>query len=588
MKFFKIFLATLLAFVVGSLLSMIIFISIIASFASLSSHSIVSVEKDSILEIDLSTVIKDQPETDPFAEINLMKMKTTPSITILNAVRAIETAAHDDKIKGIYLTMNGISSIGLANAEEIRAAITKFKESGKFVLAYSTVYTQGAYYLASVADKVYIHPEGGVQWTGLSANVMFLKGLLAKLDIEPIVLRHGTFKSAVEPFIEEKMTAANRLQQSMLINSIWGVMLSDISSSRGIDSLELNKFASELTITTPEVAVEKGFFDSILYSDQVKQILCELTYADSEKDLKKVSLTDYASYLKTNVKSISNNKIAIIYAVGDIVDGDSERGMMGGNTVAEQLAKVRRDDKVKAVVLRVNSPGGSALASDVVWREMMLLKSEKPVVVSMGTYAASGGYYVSCPADVILADRTTVTGSIGVFGLFFNAQSALKNKLGVTVDVVKTNPYADLGSMFHSASKAEKDYFMVYINKVYNTFVNHVGEGRNMTFEQVDNIGGGRVWSGVDAKQIGLVDGFGGIVDAINLAADRAGVADDYRVSEIKVDGGFAAMLKQFSSAKVSLLESELGSLYNDYKEIQSLVSSQGVQARMPYIMDIN
>lgn len=591
MTFLKTFWAALLAFVVANILIGVLGVMIFAGVVTvLSSDSPITVNTNSILKIDLKDAITDAPDISPMGIIDFTTMKIKTSNTLLEVLNAIEYAAVDSNIKGIYLEINSGAPISLANCEELREALVKFKESGKFIVSYSEVYSQGKYYLASVSDKIYMNPEGGMSWQGMASNVMFYKGLLDKLGVQPEVLRHGSFKAAVEPFIMDKMSPENRLQMNRLLGSIWGTVVSDIASSRGIDSATLQTLASTLAIESPQQAVEHKLVDSLVYNDQMMEVLNALVGEDADDEPNFVSLGHYIGSMKPTVTKISKNKVAIIYADGEIIDGESVDGKIGSETMARKLAEVRNDDNVKALVLRVNSPGGSALASEIMWREIELIKKDKPVVVSMGGVAASGGYYISAPADIILADRMTLTGSIGVFGLMFNAEKGLKDKLGITVDVVKTNPSADMGVPFRGLTPAERAYAMKGIERVYTTFVGHVAAGRNMSVEAVDEIGGGRVWSGMDASKIGLIDGFGGLKQAIALAADRAGIAQDYRISQIvDMEDSFTAIFRSLSKGiRSAKMQNELGDAFVHYNHLMSILETEGVQARMPYIIDIN
>ncbi len=590
MNFLKTFLASLLAFVVANLalgmLAMLVMTGFVMGLATGGGHT--TVGPGTVLKIDLAGAITDSPVSSPLGSIDFGNFRMKSSNTILQCIEAIDNAAVDDNIEGIYLTP-GWGAVSLANIEELRAALLRFKESGKFVVSYNEVYTQRDYYLCSVADKVYMNPEGGIMWQGMASNVMFYKGLLDKLGIQPEVLRHGSFKAAVEPFIMDRMSPENRLQTERLTGSIWGGLVGEIAASRGIDSALLQRYASELTLRTPQIALEKGIVDSLVYGDQMMAVLNSLAGNDPDSDDEPdmVTLSEYIGAMKPVARKLSRNAVAIVYADGEIVDGESFDDKVGGATIAAKLARVRKDDDVKAVVLRVNSPGGSALAAEVMWREVELIRQEKPVVVSMGGVAASGGYYISCPADIILADRSTITGSIGVFGLLFNAEKGLRDKLGITVDVARTNPSADMGVPFRGLSQRERAYLMDQIEKVYGTFVGHVAAGRNLSVEAVDKIAGGRVWSGADALEIGLIDGFGGLKDAIALAADRAGIADDFRViQEVDREDSFVAILRSLSGARSARMRDELGDAFVQYSYLKTMLSQQGVQARMPYIIE--
>ena len=579
MNFFKTFLASLLAFFVANFVWFFLFIIIIAGVAAIGSSTTI-VEPKSVLKIDLSESIVDQPVNDPLAGFDPMSMNVQKSVSNMQVMNAIESAAQDDNIEGIYINLTGTGTASAALLEEVRDYITAFKESGKFVVAYGEVYSQGGYYLASVADSIFLNPVGEMEWRGLAAQVMFYKGLLDKLGVEPQVFRHGTFKSAVEPYILNRMSPENRTQMETYINSIWGTMVADIAKERNLSIDSLNMFATDLSAMMAEDALANRMVDGLKYEDEVEDILREKLELDADEDITFVTLGEYIA-ANPYTPSYSDNKIEVIYAEGQIVQGTSEQGTLGSSTLADQLAEARLDEEVKAVVLRVNSPGGSALASEVIWHEMELLRQQKPVIVSMGDYAASGGYYISAPADAIIADATTLTGSIGVFGLMFNAEKALNNKLGITIDVAKTNPSADMGMPFRAVSSSERAHIMRSIEQVYSTFVNHVADGRNMTFDSVDAIGQGRVWTGNDGNRIGLVDEIGGLKYAIAVAADKAECLDDYMVRESMGEPtGLAALLSSLE-AHISdrKMRKEMGAMYDEYRSLRALMENEGVQA---------
>lgn len=579
MNFFKTFLASLLAFFVANFVWFFLFIIIVAGIAAIGSSSTI-VEPKSVLKIDLAESIVDQPVNDPLAGFDPMSMNVQKSVSNMQVMNAIESAAQDDNIEGIYINLTGAGTASAALLEEVRDYITAFKESGKFVVAYGEVYSQGGYYLASVADSIFLNPVGEMEWRGLAAQVMFYKGLLDKLGVEPQVFRHGTFKSAVEPYILNRMSPENRTQMETYVNSIWGTMVADIAEERNLSIDSLNMFATDLSAMMAEDALANRMVDGLKYEDEVEDILREKLELDADEDITFVTLGEYIA-AKPYTPTYSDNKIEVIYAEGQIVQGTSEQGTLGSTTLADQLAEARLDEEVKAVVLRVNSPGGSALASEVIWREMELLRQQKPVIVSMGDYAASGGYYISAPADAIIADATTLTGSIGVFGLMFNAEKALNNKLGITIDVAKTNPSADMGMPFRAVNSTERSKIMRSIEQIYSTFVNHVADGRNMTFDSVDAIGQGRVWTGNDGNRIGLVDEIGGLKYAIAVAADKAECLDDYMVRESMGEPtGLAALL---SSLKAHIsdrkMRKEMGAMYDEYRSLRALMENEGVQA---------
>lgn len=580
MNFFKTFLASLLAFFVANFVWFFFVIIIFAGIAAIAGSSSTVVEPKSVLLVNLDESIVDQPVSDPLAGFDPMSMNVQKSVSNMQVMNAIEAAAQDENIEGIYINLTGAGTASAALLEEMRNYIAAFKESGKFVVAYGEVYSQGGYYLASVADSIYLNPVGEMDWRGLAMQVMFYKGALDKLGIEPQVFRHGTFKSAVEPYIMNHMSPENRTQMETIASSIWGTLVEDIAESRNLSIDSLNMFATDLSAMMAEDALANRMVDGLKYEDEVEDILREKLELDADEDIPMVTLGEYIA-ANPYTPAFSDNKIEVIYAEGQIVQGASESGILGSSTLADQLAEARMDEEVKAVVLRVNSPGGSALASEVIWREMELLRQQKPVIVSMGDYAASGGYYISAPADVIIADATTLTGSIGVFGLMFNAEKALSNKLGITIDVAKTNPSADMGMPFRAVSSSEREHIMRGIEQVYTTFVNHVADGRNMTFDSVDAIGQGRVWTGNDGNRIGLVDEIGGLKYAIAVAADKAECLDDYMVRESMGEPtGLAALLGGIE-ARISerKMRKEMGAMYDEYRSLRALIDNEGVQA---------
>ena len=591
MNFVKTFLAGLLAVIVGTFLVFFLWIFILLGIAG-SMEKSVAVHPESILKIDFSEVLTDAPSSDPLAGIDLMTLQTTRQLSLFKALRAIEAAGADDRIKGIYLRMNGGGGVtGSALLEELREALLEFKQSGKFIVAYNETYSQGQYYLASVADKIYLQPEGGMEGSGLASDVMFYKGLLDKLDLRAEVFRPTAckYKSAVEPYILSKMSDANREQMQELVNSMWNTIAASVAEARGIDLETLNRITDKLEVSLPEDALEHGFVDSLVYEDQMDDVFAQLgVQSDSDGQYNVITLGEYASQVGADLKNISADQVAVVYADGAIVDGEGFGREVYGNTLAATLAGVRADDKVKAVVLRVNSPGGSALASDVIWREMELLKAEKPVIVSMGSYAASGGYYISCPADVIVADKLTLTGSIGVFGMYLNTIDALKNKLGITFDAVKSNTSAGMG-MTSALTPAERASIMRGVDKVYTTFTNNVAQGRNLPLEKVLDIAGGRVWSGDNALGIGLIDTYGGLKTAIAVAADKAGLGDNFRVTEvIEQPTGFAAFISSLNvSIREAMTRSELGVMMKEYKQVQEAASQQGIVMYYPFKLEL-
>ena len=590
MNFLKTFLASLLAVVVGTVLVFFFCIFLLLGIAGSMERS-VGVYPESILKIDFSEVMTDAPSSDPLAGIDVLTLQSTPQLPLFKVLQSLEAAAADERIKGIYLRMNGVGGIeGTALLEELRAALEEFRQSGKFIVAYNETYSQGQYYLASVADRIYLQPEGGIDWSGLASNVTFYKGLLDKLDLKVEVFRPTAcpYKSAVEPFILSKMSPANREQMQEFVNSMWSTISGDVCASRGIDSVQMRRLTDDLKVSLADEALQYGFVDGLLYEDQMEDVFAELGVESDGGDYRFVTLGEYASQVGADLKNISADQVAIVYADGQIVDGEGYGREIYGNTLASTLADVRKDDRIKAVVVRINSPGGSALASDVIWREMELLRAEKPVIVSMGSYAASGGYYISCPADVIVADRLTLTGSIGVFGMILDPRDALKNKLGITIDGVQSNTSSDfLGK--GPLTPVQRAMVMRGVDRVYETFTKDVSEGRNLPLERVLEIAGGRVWSGEAALGVGLVDALGGLKMAIALAVDKAGLGENYRVVEVREQPtGLAAILSTLNlSLRTAFTRSDLGGMMKEYETVREALSQQGIVMYSPYRVEL-
>lgn len=584
--FFKTFFAALLAMIVVSLLPILILVGVLSS--SLPSSESVVVEDGSVLVLDFAESIYDSPRmpTLDLSGLSSGTMEMMQSLTTLQVIEALEAAAADPKIKALYINRTGLGTIeGTAQIEELRNLLVGFKASGKPIVAYNETYSQGLYWLCSVADELYINPQGALDWRGLASQVMFYKGLLDKLDLDVQIVRHGTYKSAVEPYITKQMSEANRLQTQTMVNSLWNVIIEDVALARNLSPHYIHKAAEGLLIDSPASAKTLGFVDELLYEDQVEARLAAIVGKEKFEDVNTVTLGEYVSTLLPT--KIARNKVAVVYADGEIIDGQGAEGIIGGATTAEQIRRAAEDDDVKAVVLRVNSPGGSALASEVMWRELKLLVEKKPLVVSMANYAASGGYYISSPASTILSARTTLTGSIGVFGMILSTGDAMKN-IGITVDVAKSAPHGDMGSTFRKLTPTELNYMQMSVEDVYGTFISHVADGRGMTTEAVDKIGQGRVWCGVDAKTIGLVDNFGGLKEALALAAEKAELGKDYRVVEIlEEEDEFTALMNSLlsASARTALKEASVfGVSLGRYNALRATVEEgSGVKARMPY-----
>lgn len=554
-----------------------------------------------MLCINLDESIADSPATSPMSQFDAGSLSMNSSLTSLQALSAIEHAATDSNIEGILIYQNGTGSIEISLIEELRKALERFKLSGKFVVAYDDNYTQGEYYLASVANKVSLHPEGSFNWSGIKFSSMFYKGLIDKLNVKVDVIRptECKYKSAGEPYFLTKMSDANRLQMEVLANSMWTTLVEDVAKSRNLDAERVKAIAYNVDANDAESAKRHGFIDAIEYEDQVDNYLEELGVKRNRNgELNKISLGEYCSANAMFDPSLSleasKNKVGIIYAEGQIVDGNTTGdGYIFGNTLAEQIRQARLDKDIKAVVLRVNSPGGSALASDVIWREVVLLKESKPVVVSMGDYAASGGYYISAPADYIFSDRLTLTGSIGVFGTIFNVSDFLSNKLGVTFDSVGTSPNAGGFSITEPLTERNREVIMEGVDKVYKTFTSHVAEGRNLDIEKVYSIAEGRVWSGTDAVNIGLVDANGGLFDAVAKAAELADITNDYQLMEIKLP---LSPIELWLQSLTMMTANSLNIDYNIYgEELNKIIeqnlfifTNHGVQMITPLNIEVN
>ena len=577
----------------GTLLIIIILffimMGILMSVASFSKKEIVIVPKNTVLHLKFDEPITDRSSNNPLENFNFYSMKSGESIGLNEILDNIKKAKTDENIKGIYLDLGAISA-GVATLEEIRNALIDFKSSKKFIISYSESYSQKAYYIASISDKIYLNPQGTLYFKGLSGEIMFYKGLLEKLDVNVQIIRHGKFKSAVEPFILDKMSKPNREQTLKYITSIWDHLLNGISESRKISVNELNAIADSFRIQKAEDAVTYKLADKLMYKDE---ILAELRSRLGIKENDKINMMSIDKYFNAPDKqrkiSKTKYKIAVIYAIGEIESGNGNDKTIGSERISEAIRCARLDSNVKAVVLRVNSPGGSALASDVIWREVVLTKKVKPIVASMGDVAASGGYYISCAASKIIADPNTITGSIGVFGMVPNLKGLLNNKLGITVDNIKTNNHADFGTIYRPMTGKEKEFYQTDVENIYHSFITHVAEGRGMTVAQVDSIGQGRVWCGVDAKGIGLIDDFGGLDKAIETAAKLAKISD-YKLQSLPLQkDAFTKIIENITgNSEEVLMKKEFGDAYNYFQYIQSIKNMKGVQARLPYMININ
>lgn len=582
-SFFKIVLATMVGMLFASVL--FFFMAVIFVSAVGSGDKEVVLKKNSVLRLTFDQPIPDRSDEDPFSDMSFFSPMNFSTSTGLNEyLKSIRKAANNDNISGIFLDLSNFSA-GTATLEELRNALLDFRQSGKFVYAYSEVLSQPAYYLATAAEKIYLHPTGMAELKGLRSEVIFFKGALDKLGLQPQVFRHGKFKSAVEPFIQDKLSNENREQIKTFIGSFWNHMLAGISKQRNLSTETLQSIADNLLVTNAIEAKEQKLVDELMYKDEVLELLKTRTNAEKIDDINFVSIERLAK-VKDN-KERGSDRIAIVYAEGDIVDGAGEKGEVGSSTFSRAIRKARLDEKVKAVVLRINSPGGSALASETIWREVVLTKKVKPVIVSMGNVAASGGYYIACEADTIVASPNTITGSIGVFGLMVNAKPLI-NSIGVTVDTVKTARHADIMTPARAVSEFEAKVIQREIERIYDDFITRVSEGRGIPKDQVDSIAQGRVWSGVDAKRLGLVDVFGGLETAIDIAAKKAKL-EKYRITELPYRGStMESVLKKISGdSEDEVMQRVLGPTYKYYMQLERLMRMNGYQARLPYQVEV-
>lgn len=583
-SFFKIFFASLLAFMVFSGICLIILLVIIGR--ALAPEKVV-INPNAVLVVETSQPYGEQRISNPLN--TLLKGKASDIPGLYDVVRLISYAAADDNIKGIYLKTDGNPN-GFATSEELRNAILQFKKSGKFVYAYGEGISQQAYYLATTADKIFLHPQGGLDFAGFSTQVMYLKGTLEKLEIQPQIFYDGKFKSATEPLRETRMSDANRIQTNAYLGQLYGHYLTNVGNTRRLDTATLHRYANDGLIQTAQDALTYKLVDGLKYDDQVMDEFRKKLGLKRDDEVNFVSLTKYESASDDYKYTTGDNKVAVLYAQGNIVSkGENEDVMISSDEYLAQIRKLREDKSVKAIVFRVNSPGGSALASETIWRELELARKVKPVVVSMGDYAASGGYYISCMADSIFAQPNTLTGSIGVFAVLPNLQNFFKNKLGITFDGVKTGQYADLGNTTRPLTETEKRFVQNAIDSIYSTFKSRVVAGRKLSQAVVDSIAQGRVWSGVQAKELGLVDRLGGLNDAIASAAKLAKISS-YRLREYpEVKEPLERLMSSLGGkTSASYVKKELGEHYTIYQQIKRLKEMSGeVQARLPFDMII-
>jgi protease IV len=584
MSFGKAFLSSCL----GALTAMIVFFFlsffIIAGLvAGLSDDKKVEVKEKSVLHLELDGEITEMQQENPFAGLPVPGGDVL-NIGLLQLKQAIEHAKDDDKIKGIYLDVSHPMT-GFSSLEEIRQSLISFRKSGKWVIAYNETMSEGAYYLASAADKIYLNPQGEIEFNGLTVSIGFYKKLFDKWQVKPQIFRVGQFKSAVEPFLLEKMSPENRLQLTELANGIYDQMLTGIAEARSIDKQRLEQISDEMLVRTAESTVELGLVDSLMYHDQFVEVLKNKLDVSDEDDITFVKYNHYRKSYST-YKS-SKNEIAVIVAQGTIMPGDGNQNdqVIGGDKFVQEIRKAREDDGIKAIVLRVNSPGGEFKASDMIWREMQLASEQKPVIASMSDYAASGGYYIAMAADTIVAEPHTITGSIGIFGIMFDLSSFLGDEIGITFDEVRTGNFGDTYTVTRPLTQPEKNYIQRSLDEYYNTFTLKAAEGRDIPQEEILKVASGRVWTGAQALDHKLVDVLGGFDDAVRIAAEKAGVTDDYKVKFYPEPKDFfqewLTNLRENTESRA--MQNKLGEVYTWYEHTQKFMQYQGAQARMPF-----
>jgi len=590
-NFLKYTLASVVGVFIAGFLGISFFIASLSTMSSVLENPTPSLKDKSILVMKFDQSIVERTTKDPFRFLRYLKFYSSEEIGLNDILDDIKKAKKDEKIRGIYLNPVDLNC-GYATVEEIRNALIDFKKSGKFVYAYGETFSQKAYYLVSVADKIIMNPQGMLEFKGLSARMLFYKEAMDKLGVEMQVIRHGKFKAAMEPFMRSDMSAENKLQTATYMNSIWHQILNGISKSRNISIDKLNELADGVTtFRKTDYLKKEGLIDTMMYKDEVIDELKEKVRIQDNEELRTIGLIKYSDVPeKTDGRGLAKEKVAIVYASGEIgmkSGGSSEN--IDYEELSRTIRKARKDTSIDAIVLRINSPGGSAYGSEVIWREVKLAAEAKPFIVSMGDYAASGGYYIAAAADTIMADYTTITGSIGIFGTVPNAQKLLKDKIGVTEDYVNTNKNSNFLSVTRPMTQFEKDYFQKYIEVGYDTFISRVAEGRNMSKEQVDSIGQGRVWSSENAIKNGLVDLYGGIGDAVKLAAKNAGL-EHYRIVRLpKIKDPLEQILNElYGNVSLKILKGEIGSQFKLYEEMNRISNMRGIYARMPFDLEIN
>jgi len=588
MKNFLIYtLATITGIILSSFIFLLIFIGSLAAFVT-TGEKPVHLSGKNILVLNAGVPVPDRTNPDPWAGFDILNMTCSPAPGLNDILKNIKKAGHDPRITGILIE-NGLLPSGWATTTEIREALLKFRESGKFVLAYADyVLTQEGYYLSTAANRIYINPEATMEFKGLSGEVIFYKEALEKLGVEVQVVRHGKFKGAVEPFVLNQLSQENREQIEAYVGSIWKYVLESISAARNIPVEKLNKLADNLTAFDPDAAVENGLIDGLAYRDELIDTIKILSGLKTTDKIGLVSMMKYTRVQEPEEKPSSKNKIAVIFAEGTIVAGKGSPANIGGNNYADIIREQRKDSTVKAIVLRVNSPGGNAIASEVIWHEVLLAAAAKPVVVSMGNYAASGGYYISAPATRIIASPVTISGSIGVFGLIPNTEKLMKNKLGINTETVNTNKWSDFPSVFRPMSNYEKEVMQKNIEKTYSEFTRKVSEGRKIDLERVLEIGEGRVWEGISALNLGLIDEFGGLEKSISVAASLANIKEYFLMEfPVREDPYKRLIAGLTGDLRIKAAIKKFGETAHVLEQLNEIRNMTGIQARIPYMIEI-
>lgn len=586
--FLKMTLATITGLIIAGILFFVLMLSVFSAMVATGSKP-VDIPEKSVLLLKTGVPIPDRTVDNPLSFLDPLSMGLTSATGLNDILKNLRKAAEDDNISGVLIE-NGVMQAGWATADELRNALQEFRKSGKFVYSYSDyVMMQESYFVSTAASSIWVNPTSMFDFKGLSAEVNFYKEALEKLGVEVQVIRHGKFKGAVEPYMLDKLSAENREQISVYMGSIWNHVTGVISESRNIDPGQINRLADQMAGYDVTRMKEEGFIDDLLYRDQMEDSIRSVAGIDSDKEINFVSMAKYSNVPEKHPAAGGKSKIALLFAEGNIVMGNGDASNIGGNRYAEELRKIRLDTTIKAVVFRVNSRGGNAIASDIIWREVELTSQVKPVVVSMGNYAASGGYYISAAADRIITSPVTITGSIGVFGLIPNVQNLLDRKIGISTDIVNTNLHSDAPSVTRPLTAYERDIIQANVERTYLAFTNVVASGRAIPQPFVDSIGQGRVWSGADAIGNGLADSTGGLYDAVNVAADLAGLEDYRLVERPEPEDIYTKLLNEMTGEmKIKAIRQDLGPLARYYTELKETLSSSGIQAIMPFYLDIH